>query len=117
MKVGDVLKSKGKPTIRIVGRAPDGLRWLAERADKFGPAFPVEHVELVDYGVRDTAFPDDEAAILGRRDQEATDAANGAYGRGSRETRRNGLPETGELVPPAGSPEDVFASLVNVHED
>ena len=72
MKVGDVLKSKGKAAIRIVGR--DGARWVAERVDSFGPPFPVELVELAAYGVRDAAFPEDEPATVGRRDQAATGA-------------------------------------------
>jgi hypothetical protein len=116
MNVGDVLQSKGKPAIRIVGRAPDGLHWLAERVDKFGPAFPVEHVELAAYGVRDAAFPEDETAILGRRDQAATNEANGAYGRGRRESRHT-RSAAAAWKPVPGSPEAIFAELADSHED
>jgi hypothetical protein len=119
LKPGDILKAKDKPTLRVVGRSPNGKRWLAERVDEFGPPFPVEFVSLTtDYGVTDPALPPDEATVLRQRDQEATDAANRAYGRGHRETRRNRLPGAGEFVPPPGSPEAIFAAAAaDAHED
>jgi len=106
MNPGDVLKRKRDKSEWVVAGLAGSGYWVLRPLD-FGTPQEFSDKELLrDFDAADTARPEDEQALLRRRDVEATAETSRAYGRAHGGGRVREAP-----APPEGSPEATFAAL------
>ena len=74
--IGEIIRAKGKPTLRVVGQ--DGDAWVAEPVNTFGSPVRLSDADAAAYGLRAPRATDERAA-LAEADARRTAEANAAY--------------------------------------
>ena len=76
--IGEIIKAKGRPTLRVVGQSGDTL--VAEPVNTFGSPVRLSDVDAAAYGLR-VPRAVDESAALAEADARRTTEANAVYRR------------------------------------